>query len=168
MILKFKSLLNCLFIYCSLMEFSKILSPTSAHLSGNSGKLYEIIYLYTIKMATSQIDFHTFIILVDCFLVYLFGWINCSIFYLLFIWSLFSLRNGSIIVDAGVEYDKVSSPSATDLAKALADGVRNGLVKLSIDTQTIQVTDSTGFTGQYTFIDTSFHVMTRTYSLWWV
>ncbi|XP_067298585.1 uncharacterized protein [Pseudorasbora parva] len=53
-------------------------------------------------------------------------------------------RNGSIWVDGLLGFLNGTNPSVKDLATSLADAVRNGTVKLTIDPKSITVTDSTG------------------------
>ncbi|XP_073699130.1 uncharacterized protein [Garra rufa] len=62
--------------------------------------------------------------------------------------TLFSPRSGSIDVDGVLEFNKTIStpPNATVLAKALVDYVKNNSA-LKIDTTSIRVTDSSGFTA---------------------
>lgn len=52
----------------------------------------------------------------------------------------------------GFNNSLANNPTASELAKGLAEAVRNGTVKLPIDPTTIVVTDSSGVAGQYTFI----------------
>ncbi|XP_050952207.1 uncharacterized protein LOC127154370 [Labeo rohita] len=53
--------------------------------------------------------------------------------------------NGSILVDGSLQFNKtISTPTVADLAKILADNVRNGTVTLQIDPTTIKVTDASG------------------------
>lgn len=52
----------------------------------------------------------------------------------------------------GFNNSLANNPTASELAKGLAEAVRNGTVKLPIDPTTIVVTDSSGVAGQYTFM----------------
>ncbi|RXN28407.1 cell wall DAN4 [Labeo rohita] len=57
--------------------------------------------------------------------------------------------NGSILVDGSLQFNKtISTPTVADLAKILADNVRNGTVTLQIDPTTIKVTDASGNVGK--------------------
>lgn len=58
------------------------------------------------------------------------------------------------MVDGSLQFNKtISTPTVADLAKILADNVRNGTVTLQIDPTTIKVTDASGNVGQCTWID---------------
>jgi len=63
------------------------------------------------------------------------------------------LSSGSIVVDGLLGFDNIpaNNPTSSDLARGLAEAVRNGTVKLSVDPKTIRVTDSLGVTGQYIY-----------------
>ncbi|TRY99541.1 hypothetical protein DNTS_020833 [Danionella cerebrum] len=57
-------------------------------------------------------------------------------------------RSGSIIVDAGLSFNSSSNTAnASTLAKSMASAVRNGSFALLIDPTSINVTDSSGYTG---------------------
>ncbi|XP_056106408.1 uncharacterized protein LOC130084906 [Rhinichthys klamathensis goyatoka] len=55
-------------------------------------------------------------------------------------------RSGSIVVDGQLGFNNTlaNNPTVSELAWGLAEAVRNGIVKLSVDPKTITVTDSSG------------------------